>query len=245
MVFQPIHRLEDGKRVGWEALARFPEDRLPVGSAAAGLTDEADLGFSPDVWFRAADLEGLGVALEVAAIRAALARLPDVPAGEYVAVNVGPETLVSGELASVVDGLDLSRVVVELTEHLAIDDYGAVRSAVVSLQRDHSANLCTKIPHIAADDVGGGVASLHHLAELGELLTFCKMDLSLTVGIDHDRGRRALASALVAMGHEMGFRIVAEGVEHEAQLVTLRAVGAHAAQGWLFGKPGPLPEGAP
>lgn len=241
MVFQPIHRLSDGVRVGWEALARFPEDRLPAGSAEAGLTDEAGLGFSPDVWFAAADLEGLGVDLEVAAITAALERLDDVPAGDYMAVNTGPETLVSGELAAAVERWDLSNVVVELTEHLAIADYPAVKAAVRALQSQHSANLCTKIPWFAADDMGAGAASLRHLAELGELLTFCKLDVSLTAGIDTDRSRRALAAALVGMGHELGFRVVAEGVEHEAQLIVLKALGAYAAQGWLFGKPGPLP----
>lgn len=242
MVFQPIHRLEDGARVGFEALARFPEDRLPAGSSAAGLTDEAGLGFGPDVWFAAADVEDLGVELEVAAIAAALERLPDVPDEAYMAVNTGPATLVSGQLAAVVEGLDLSRVVIELTEHSAIDDYVAVKAAVRELQAEHSANVCTKIPWFAADDMGAGAASsLHHLAELGELLTFCKLDLSLTVGIDTDRARRALAAALVGMGHELGFRVVAEGIEHQAQLVTLRSLGAHAGQGWLFGRPGPLP----
>lgn len=243
MVFQPIHRLEDGVRVGFEALARFPEDRLPAGSSDAGLTDEAGLGFSPDVWFRAADIEGLGVELEVAAIAAALERLPDVPDGVYMAVNTGPATLVSGQLAAAVESLDLSRVVIELTEHMAIDDYAAVRAAVRDLQERHSVSCCTKIPWVAADDMGAGAASLHHLAELGELLTFCKLDLSLTTGIDTDRARRALAAALVSMGHELGFRVVAEGIEHQAQLVTLRSLGAHAGQGWLFGRPGPLPTG--
>lgn len=242
MVFQPVVRLDDGRRIGFEALARFPEDRLPAGSADAGLVDEAGLGFSPDVWFSAAGVEGLGTELEVAAISAALERIPDVPAGHHIAVNVGPETLVSGQLSAALEGLDLSGVVVELTEHMAIRDYGAVKAAVVELQEEHSARCCTKIPWIAADDMGAGAASLHHLAELGELLAFAKLDLSLTRGIDTDRSRRALAAALVGMGHELGFRIVAEGVEHEAQRIALASLGAYAAQGWLIGRPGPLPQ---
>jgi EAL domain-containing protein (putative c-di-GMP-specific phosphodiesterase class I) len=245
MVFQPIVRLADGVRTGWEALARFPEDRLPAGSAEAGLTDEAGFGFGPDVWFAHADLEGLGVPLEVAAITAALDRLADVPDDEYVAVNCGPGTLVSGQLAAAVAGVDLSRVVLELTEHLAIHDYPAVRRAVADLREAHSAGLCTKIPGFAADDVGAGAASLLHLLELADLLDFCKLDIALTRGIDTDDVRQALAVGLVGMGHQAGFRIVAEGVETEAQLVTLRRLGVYAAQGWHTGRPGPLPKEPP
>ena len=245
MVFQPIHRLGDGERVGFEALARFPEDRLPAGAAAAGLVDESGLGFSPDVWFAHADLQDLGVQLEVAAITAALQRLADVPAGHYVAVNAGPETIVSGQLATAMAGTDMAHVVVELTEHLAIEDYAAVRSAVKGLQDEHSASVCTKIPGIAADDVGAGAASLLHLLELADLLDFCKLDIALTRGIDTDEVRQALAVGLVGMGRTAGFRIVAEGIETQAQLETLRGLGVYAGQGYHLGRPGPLPKGAP
>lgn len=244
MVFQPIARLADGQVVGYEALARFPEGQLPAGSADAGLTDETGAGFGPDVWFAHADLAGFGVELEVAAVDAALDRLDDVPAGCHLAINVGPSTLVSGRLAAAVADRDLSRVVVELTEHLAIDDYGAVRSAVVDLQAGH-ARVCTKIPGVAADDVGAGAASLRHLLELADLLSFAKLDIALTRAIDTDTVRQALAAGMVGMGTAAGFRVVAEGVEHEAQLVTLRSLDVHAAQGWHIGRPGPLPKEAP
>lgn len=243
MVFQPIERLSDRRRLGWEALARFPEDRLPAGSAEAGLTDEAGLGFGPDVWFKAADAHHLGVELEVAAIVAALDRIDDVPAGEYLAVNVGPETLVSGALAKVVAGRNLSRVVVELTEHLAISNYKQVRSAIDDLVTVHSASACTRIPGVAADDVGAGTASLRHLLELRTVLDFCKLDLSLTAGIDADEGRQVITEAIVGMGQSAGFRVVAEGIEHAAQLLTLESLGVYAGQGWHIGRPGPLPIG--
>lgn len=242
MVFQPIARLADEVVIGYEALARFPEDRLPRGSHDAGLADEAGLGFGPEVWFKAADEHDLGVDLEVAAVVGALVQLPSAPADCHISVNVGPETLVSGRLAAVTAGMDLRQVVVELTEHLVITDYGAVRAAVEALHRQHS--LCSaRIPRISADDMGAGVASLRHLAELGELLRFAKLDLSLTRAVDVDRSRRALVSALVRMGAELGFDIIAEGVEYEAQRDCLADLGVYAAQGWLIGRPGPLPRG--
>jgi EAL domain-containing protein (putative c-di-GMP-specific phosphodiesterase class I) len=248
MVFQPIHRLADGQLIGREALARFPSSMTDEDLEAAHGPNwrlGAYTSEGPGVWFEMADLLGLGVELEVSAIRAALARLGDLPAGEYVAVNVGPETLVSGQLAKALGDADLSRVVVELTEHLAIPDYGAVRSAVVELQEAHRAKVCTKvgrnIPAVAADDMGAGEASLRHLLELRTILDYCKLDIALTVGIDTDEGRRILAGAIVGMGEQAGFKVVAEGVEHAAQVVTLQSIGVFAAQGYYLGRPGPLP----
>jgi EAL domain-containing protein (putative c-di-GMP-specific phosphodiesterase class I) len=246
MVFQPIHELAGGQRVGFEALARFPSD---LSDADLELLHGPDwrLGSytseGPAVWFQMADQLGFGVDLEVAAICAAIDRLDDVPLGNYIAVNVGPEALVSGRLLDALGDSDLSRVVVEITEHLAIDDYAAVRRAVTALQTRHSANVCTKVPGMAADDVGAGSASLRHLLELADLLAFAKLDIALTRGIDTDQVRQALAAGMVGMGTVAGFRVVAEGVEDEAQLVTLRSLGVYAGQGWHLGRPGPLPEG--
>jgi EAL domain-containing protein (putative c-di-GMP-specific phosphodiesterase class I) len=165
-----------------------------------------------------------------------------VPADNYVAVNIGPAALVAGHLLDALGDRDLSRVIVEITEHMAIEDYAAVRLAVVTLQTRHSANVCTKIPGVAADDVGAGSASLRHLLELADLLAFAKLDVSLTRGIDSDRVRQQLAAGMVGMGTAAGFRVVAEGVENEAQLVTLRSLGVYAGQGWHLGRPGPLPK---
>ena len=247
MVFQPIYRLSDETLVGYEALARFPESRKMTDEELKALhgpnwKDNAYIGMGPDIWFRQADLLGLGTDLEISAICAALDFLPSLNDGLYIAVNVGPETLVSGELSSAVRNCDLSRVVVELTEHLAITDYRAVKNSVMRLQEEHSAKVCTKIPGIAADDVGSGSASLMHLLELGDLLEFCKMDVSLTNGIETHEGRQAIAATLVAMSKIYGYKIVAEGVENKKQLAKLKEIGIFSGQGWFLGKPGPLPE---
>ena len=83
VVYQPIVDLRRQRPLGWEALARFAGDR-PCG---------------PDVWFREASEVGLGVALELAAVRATLAVLPGLPADAYLSINASPATVVSGELA--------------------------------------------------------------------------------------------------------------------------------------------------
>lgn len=246
MVFQPIHRLDDGARVGFEALARFPESISPEEMEVMhgpGWKNNSYTGMGPDIWFSQANLLGLGVDLEVSALCNALGSVDKLPDDHYIAVNIGPEALTSGALSRAVRDVDMSRVVVELTEHMAITDYPAIRKAVQSLQKEHSAMVCTKIPGIAADDVGAGSASLMHLLELGDLLTFCKLDISLTRGIDEDLGRQALAAGLVSMSSVYQYKIVAEGIEREEQLDILRIIGVYSGQGWLLGKPGPLPEG--
>jgi EAL domain-containing protein (putative c-di-GMP-specific phosphodiesterase class I) len=64
-----------------------------------------------------------------------------------------------------------------------------------------------------------------------------KLDLSLTRGIDRDRRRRALASALIAFAREISVDIIAEGVETAAELETLSALGVERAQGYYLARP--------
>jgi EAL domain-containing protein (putative c-di-GMP-specific phosphodiesterase class I) len=66
------------------------------------------------------------------------------------------------------------------------------------------------------------------------------MDISLTRGIDHDPGRRALAAALISFAGETDMTIVAEGIETVAELETLRELGVRYGQGFYFARPAPL-----
>jgi predicted signal transduction protein with EAL and GGDEF domain len=96
---------------------------------------------------------------------------------------------------------------------------------------------------IAIDDAGAGYASMRHILSIEPDLI--KLDMSLTRGIDQDRKRRALASALIAFAHETRIDIVAEGVETAAELDTLRELGVRKVQGYFLARPGPpTPRGA-
>ena len=66
------------------------------------------------------------------------------------------------------------------------------------------------------------------------------MDLSLTRGIDVDRAKRALASALVSFADDMDMHMVAEGIETADELATLRELGVSYGQGFYLAEPGPL-----
>jgi EAL domain-containing protein (putative c-di-GMP-specific phosphodiesterase class I)/FixJ family two-component response regulator len=214
-VFQPIVDLETGAIDGYEALARFPI--------------EPQRG--PDVWFASAAEVGLGQDLEFAAIRAAVERFDDLPRDAYLSLNVSPTSCLLERLEHSLLGLPAARIVLEVTEHAPVPDHRALRDAL--------SFLTGKGGRLAIDDAGAGFASLRHILRLAP--DIIKLDISLTRDIDTDQARRAMAAALVSFGNEMGTVLVAEGIETQAELDTLRALGVRHGQGYFLGRPGELP----
>lgn len=216
ILYQPIFDLSSQRLAGLECLSRFHlEPRLP-----------------PDEWFaQAADI-GMAADLEIAAIRNGLSALTTLPADVYLSLNCSPQTVVSGRLDELLQSVAVERVVLEITEHVHIEDYPTLLSMLAPLR--------ARGLRVAIDDAGAGYASLRHVLHIQPELI--KLDISLTRNIDTDPMRRALASALIAFAREMEARIVAEGVETEAELRTLRQLGAGNAQGYFLARPMPLAE---
>jgi EAL domain-containing protein (putative c-di-GMP-specific phosphodiesterase class I) len=214
IVYQPIYDLESRRIAGVEALSRF--------SSTPQVT--------PDVWFNEAAALGIGPKLEACAIRSALTALKTLPSDVYVAVNGSPAFVLSGMLPELLQSVDISRVVLEVTEHASVTDYRELTDALASLR---ALGL-----RIAIDDAGAGYASMRHILSIEPNLV--KLDISLTRGIDKDRKRRALASALIAFARETDVGIIAEGVETAAELLTLQSLGVKRAQGYHLARPKPL-----
>lgn len=213
MVFQPIVDLVTNQAIAVEALARF--DVTPYRT--------------PDVWFTDAHENGLGVELELLAITLAVAQLPLLPDGVALTVNAGPHTVMCPDLRDLV--LDApGRLILELTEHTAIEDYPGLIAALRVLRQAGT--------RIAIDDTGSGYSSLGHILKLAP--DFIKLDRELVSGIDVDPVRRALAASLVSFAGETGAQIIAEGVETEEELEVLRRLGVRHAQGYHLGRPAPL-----
>lgn len=206
--YQPVVVLKSGALSGVEALTRFP-----VGE--------------PVSWFSDAHGCGLGVELELAAARAAFQKATLLPEGSYLAMNFSPTTLASREICPLLDGVDPDRTVLELTEHLPVEDYPSLRRAVATLRRRGF--------RLAIDDTGAGFASLSHIVELGP--DIIKLDLELTRGIDRDPVRHSLATALVTFAGDIGATVVAEGIETEGELTALQQLGICYGQGYLIGRP--------
>jgi EAL domain-containing protein (putative c-di-GMP-specific phosphodiesterase class I) len=214
MVFHPIVDLETREEIGVEALARFGS--IPVKP--------------PDRWFAEATALELGLQLELRTLKEALEGLPKIPDAAFLAVNCSHHAAASPEVAERLAGVE-DRIVVEITEHEAIEDYGALADALAPLRE--------RGLRVAVDDVGAGYASLRHALQLAPDMV--KMDISLTRGIDRDPGRRALATALISFADETGAMIVAEGIETAGELHALRDLGVRYGQGFYLARPAPLP----
>ena len=214
IVLQPVFSLLSGTVVEVEALARF------AGPPVRG----------PDQWFAEAEMVGLSLPFELRAIEMALSLLPELPEPLRMAVNAGPETFCSPGLVNLLETSTPSRVVVELTEHVGIEDYPALRRACRDLR--------TLGAEVAIDDTGTGFASLSLVLEVAPEII--KLDRALTADIDSDPVRRALAGALVTFSDEIGAEVVAEGIETAGELETLTALGIGYGQGFFLGRPGTL-----
>ncbi len=217
-VVQPVVRPADQLIVGYEALAR-----MPIAPARP-----------PDWWLARADDVGLRSRLEVACLRAA-AMLGPTPEDRLLFVNLSPSLLSDPAALDLLHVLP-DRLVLEITEQEAVDDYGELRRDLVP--------WLSRGVRIAIDDTGAGYSSLRHVIELTP--DFLKLDRELVRDLDRDRNRRALVSAVVAFASEMGTSVIAEGVETETELGALRDAEVDLVQGYLLARPGPAwPEVTP
>jgi PAS domain S-box-containing protein len=211
-VYQPIVALTTDEPVGYEALTRFAD------------------GTPPDQMIADAYSVGLGLELEIACIAAALEAAGTLAPDRLLSLNASPHAILhSTELAALLRAR-ANHVVIEITEHAEIHDYEAVRRAVAGFGPRVS---------LAVDDAGSGFASLRHIVELAP--QFLKIDKSLVRHVDRDLMRQAMVAGLSQFAARAGCEVIAEGVEDPAELEMLRELGVTLGQGFLLGRPAPLP----
>lgn len=224
--FQPIIDLRSGRVMGYEALARFPEADDPSPAAAFGAA-------------AAAGAEAV-TELDHACIRAAVegAIAAGLPATTPLFVNVLPtslgRTLPEGLVQTVAAARERLRVVIEVTE-IDVMARPAELLALAGWCRRHGFGL-------AVDDVGTNPDSLSLLPLLRP--DVIKLDRSILASRpDRETGR--VLGAVLAAAETSGAAILAEGVETEHDAHVARTLGATYGQGWLYGRPGPLPHELP
>ncbi len=209
-VFQPIVDLATGEVVGYEALTRF------------------DSGQRADLLFGRAWDVGLGLDLEVATIQAAVLAARGLPSGRWLDLNVSPRLIMERDrLAAAIEGADRP-LVLEVTEHEAISDYGAVRNNVASVSHE---------VRVAVDDAGAGVANFNHIVELRA--DFVKLDIAIVRGINANFARQALVQGMRHFSRTTGCRLIGEGIETKEEAATLLGLGVEYGQGYLYGRPAP------
>ncbi|MES2710407.1 MAG: EAL domain-containing protein [Pseudomonadota bacterium] len=214
IVFQPIWDFAEDRPLGFEALCRF----------------NAEPYRTPDMWFAESEEVGLGLEMELAAIEAALDAGAALPPHCYLSVNASPDLILSGRLGGTLERHAGRRVVIEVTEHAAVSDYPALLAQCARLRKAGA--------RIAVDDAGAGYAGLQHILQLRP--DMIKLDIARVRAIDTDMARRSLVSALMFFAQETGCLMVAEGIETQAELDSLRQVGVHCGQGYLFSRPLPI-----
>ena len=226
--YQPKVRLPDGALVGAEALIRWrhPERGLIPPGQFIPVAEASDLIVAVGDWmlvevcrqvaaWRKAEFPPLTVAINLAARHFRLPNLADRVCGLLEAYGLPPQAL---EL--------------EITESTLLEIGAETGEALLALERLGIG--------LALDDFGTGYSSLSYLKRLP--LTALKIDQSFVRDLETDPDDRTLAATIVALGHQMGFMVVAEGVETEEQRQILLEQGCDLAQGYLFGRPLPAEE---
>lgn len=208
-VFQPLVDLRSMRILGFEALTRFDDGRRP------------------DLVFHEASSVGRSIELQSATLQVAVARAATLPYGAYLAVNGSADLLVDEERLRSLLPPDRP-VVLEITEHEAVEDYSRIRDVVRALGPD---------VRLAVDDAGAGHASLAHILSLEPHVV--KLDRTMIAGIDDDPIREAMVAGLVHFARRAGCALLAEGIERDAELRVLQQLGVELGQGYLLGKPGP------
>ncbi|WP_250033145.1 putative bifunctional diguanylate cyclase/phosphodiesterase [Paractinoplanes maris] len=225
VLYQPVVDMQTQSVTSVEALVRWnhPRDGL----------------LGPYHFIGAAEANGLIVPLGRWVLREACAQLArwraESPAAATLKVNVNLSAR-QFQYAGLVDdvaealrdaGLDAASLTLEITESMLMEDIETAKSTLHALRA-----LGVRL---AIDDFGTGYSSLSYLKQLP--VDVIKIDKTFVDDVDTDADDVALVDAVAGLGQALKMQTVAEGIETDAQWVTLRRLGIDHGQGYLFGRP--------
>ena len=223
--YQPQLALASNRVVGMEALIRWRHPQLGM--------------LGPDRFITLAEDTGLIVPIGAWALRCACQQAANWQRAGHgplrVAVNLSSRQFREPGLADLIratlreTGLAPSCLELELTESLVMDD---VDLAICAMRELKAMGV-----QLAIDDFGTGYSSLAYLKRFP--IDVLKIDRSFVRDIETDAGSAAMVAAIVSLSHDLGMRVVAEGVETAPQREFLRERGCDEMQGYLFSKPLP------
>jgi len=215
--YQPVVAADGGGMVGVEALLRWTH---PTRGAIA-----------PSMFIPLAEESGLMNKLGELVLRQAAtdgARWPDL----FVCVNLSPVQIRSSGLVDLVGavlretGMTASRLVFEVTEGVLIDN---PEEALTKLEALRALGVAT-----ALDDFGSGYSSLNYLQKFP--FDRLKIDRAFVASLGTTGNTGAIIQSIVTLGHALGMKVLAEGIETNEQRVLLRLAGCDEMQGYLFAK---------
>jgi diguanylate cyclase (GGDEF)-like protein len=221
--YQPVVAAAGGGIIGVEALVRW--------------THPTRGNIPPSVFVPLAEESGMMSQLGEIVLRRALAdaaRWPELS----VAVNLSPVQIRDRWLvdlvAAVMEETEIapSRVVLEVTEGVLIDNPQETKARLEALRALGVS--------IALDDFGTGYSSLSYLQRFP--FDRIKIDRAFVASLGVSASTGAIIQSIVTLGHALGMKVLAEGIENEEQRVLLRLAGCDEMQGYLFARPGPASE---
>lgn len=226
--YQPLVDLEGGRIVGAEALIRWRHPRIGM--------------IQPAEFIPLAEDTGLIIPLGQFVLRRVCADLnewqqaglPPVKLSINLSARQFRQDDLAASIRSALDsaGIEGSRLAFELTESMVMHD---VENTLLTLRELKNLGAT-----ISLDDFGTGYSSLSYLKRFP--IDTLKIDRSFVRDIHQDKDDAAIAHAVIAMAHKLGIRVIAEGVETQAQLDLLRNFGCDELQGYLFSRPVPAGE---
>jgi EAL domain-containing protein (putative c-di-GMP-specific phosphodiesterase class I) len=213
MAYQPLVRWSTRGVFGYEALVRSSHPKLSRPDLLLAAAEQLDR--LPDLGRRIREQVVLNTAL--------------LPPDLSVFVNLHPSDLLDETLndPTSVFVMNSGRFVLEITERAHLDDIPDARSRVGALRLSGF--------RIAIDDLGAGHAGLASISQLEPEIV--KLDMSLVRNVHNEPIKARLVRSIVGTCREMGFEIIAEGVETPAERDALAELGCDLMQGYLFARP--------
>jgi len=230
LYYQPIVSLDSGDIVGFEALIRWMHP-------ARGLT-------YPAAFLQLAEETGLSVVMGNWIIREACSQLrtwkngPALGTDLWVSVNLSSRQLLQPDLTNVVAQniskaqIDPSSLQLEVTEGIIMDEPEAATAVLVNLR-----DLGVRLP---IDDFGTGYSSLAYLHRFP--ISSLKIDKSFVKNVGSGGEDEVIVKTIVNLAHNLEMDVIAEGVETEEQLESLKSLGCEFGQGFLFSEAVPADE---
>ena len=216
IVYHPIVVTETREVYGYEALARGQIRGLRSPEVLFGVAEEANLIWELSRLCRKRAIEGIDENLKP---------------NELLFLNIDPHDFRDPTFRYLdLDELGVEhpeRIVLEITERTAITDYPTFQGYLEEFR--------ARGFRFAVDDAGSGYAGLGSIANLAP--DFIKLDISLISSIDTNFMKQNLVDTMVSFANDHGIQVIAEGVEREEEYETVKALGVHLTQGFLFHNP--------
>lgn len=224
MNYQPIVSLDHGRVLGFEALVRWNHPARGMLKPAEFLTEAENIGVivQLDRWV-----------LNEACRQVRLWQLESGDEGLTVSVNVSSKQFANEGLPALIgealrdSGLHAQSLKLEITETVLMEQFESTAATV--------AQLTDMGVELYIDDFGTGYSSLSYLTRFP--LKLLKVDRSFVGRISSDPRSGEIVRTIVTLAHNLGLKALAEGIENEAQLLVLRALGCEFGQGYLFSPP--------